>query len=332
VDEATRAALAELLLTLADDEFVIGYWDSEWTGIAPMLEEDVAMSSVSQDEIGHAAAWYELLADLTGDDADRIAYRRAPDEYRHAALMNHPRTDWAFTIARRFLYEHADAVRLEALARSSHAPIAELAAKMRREETYHLMHFDVWIKRLADAGGEARERLAAALERLMPDAATVFTPLAGEQALVAAGILPESMERMRVAWTERVTPTLQGLNLPVPATEALPVDGRTRRSDDFRWLHGEFTMVARSEGQPRGSHPRRTRRGGLVGARRDRRPRDPHHQRGRAGCHPRVRLRAAGRRGRATQGRAAPDVRGLPRHRRHAAADRGAAERAGDRE
>ena len=174
LDEATRDALAGLLLTLADDEFVIGYWDSEWTGIAPMLEEDVAMSSVSQDEIGHAKAWYEMLAALTDDDADRIAYGRAPEDYRHAALMEHARSDWALSIARRFLYEHADAVRLEALARSSHAPVAELAAKMRREETYHLMHFDVWVKRLADAGGEARQRLDAALERLWPDAAAVI--------------------------------------------------------------------------------------------------------------------------------------------------------------
>ncbi len=165
MDDATRGALADLLLTLADDEFVIGYWDSEWTGIAPMLEEDVAMSSVSQDEIGHARAWYELLAELTDDDADRIAYGRAPEDYRHAALMNHARTDWAFTVARRFLYEHADAVRLESLARSSHAPVAELAAKMRREETYHLMHFDVWLKRLADArwrGPRAARRRAEA--------------------------------------------------------------------------------------------------------------------------------------------------------------------------
>jgi ring-1,2-phenylacetyl-CoA epoxidase subunit PaaC len=246
VDEATREALAELLLTLADDEFVIGYWDSEWTGIAPMLEEDVAMSSVSQDEIGHARAWYELLAGLTDDDADRIAYWRAPDDYRHAALMNHARTDWAFTVARRFLYEHADAARLEALVRSSHAPLAELAAKMRREETYHLMHFDVWIRRLAEAGGDARERLAAALDRLWPDAATVFTPLAGEARLVGAGILPEPMDALRARWLERVRAALEPLGLPV-ADPSPDGDGRTRRTDDFAWLHGELTMVARSE-------------------------------------------------------------------------------------
>lgn len=248
MDDATREALAELLLTLADDEFVLGYWDSEWTGIAPILEEDVAMSSVSQDEIGHAKAWYELLASLTDDDADRIAYGRAPDEYRHAALMNQARTDWAFTVARRFLYEHADAVRLEALARSSHAPVADLAGKMRREETYHLMHFDVWLRRLAEAGGEARERLAAALERLWPDAATVFTPLSGEALLVEAGILPEPMDALRRRWLERVMPACEALGLPTSGADVPPApDGRTRRTDDFAWLHGELTMVARLE-------------------------------------------------------------------------------------
>ena len=133
LDTATRSALAELLLSLADDEFVIGFWDSEWTGIAPMLEEDVATSSIAQDELGHARALYELLAELTADDADRIAYGRDADAFRHAALLNHGRGDWAFSVARRYLYETADAVRLNALSRSSHAPLALLAGKMRRE-------------------------------------------------------------------------------------------------------------------------------------------------------------------------------------------------------
>jgi ring-1,2-phenylacetyl-CoA epoxidase subunit PaaC len=245
----TREALAELLLTLADDEFVLGFWDSEWTGIAPMLEEDVAMSSVSQDEIGHARAWYELLAGLTDDDADRLAFGREPDAYRHAALMNHARTDWAFTVARRYLYEQADAVRLEALGRSSYAPVAELAAKMRREETYHLLHFNVWLKRLAEAGGEARQRLEQALGQLAPDAQAVFTPLSGEAALTAAGVLPDSLETLRSRWLERIRPVLAGFGLPVPADDWAPVsEGRTRRTDEFAWLHGQFTMVARSDG------------------------------------------------------------------------------------
>jgi len=248
LDATTRDALAELLLAMADDEFVLGFWDSEWTGIAPILEEDVAMSSVSQDEIGHAKALYELLAAVTGGDADKIAFGRPAEGYRHAALMNHARTDWAFSIARRFLYENADAVRLESLAASAYQPLAELAVKMRREETYHLLHFDLWLRRLAEGGDESHERLAAAIEDLWSDAQTVFAPLSGEAALLAAGVLPESLETLGARWLERVRPRLEAAELAVPGTAGRPgADGRTRRTADFGWLHGEFTLVAASE-------------------------------------------------------------------------------------
>lgn len=248
LDVATRDALAELLLSVADDEFIIGFWDSEWTGIAPMLEEDVATSSIAQDEIGHARALYELLATLTDDDADRIAFGRKADAYRHSALLNHRRGDWAFSVARRWLYESADAVRLAALATSSWEPLAQLAGKMRREETYHRMHADAWLRRLTDGGTAVRERLADSLVRLWPDAQQVFSPLNGEAALVRAGILPQPMPLLHAEWVASVRPVLEPIMgaLPVAAPSA---DGRTLRTADFSWLHGEFTMVATSEEQ-----------------------------------------------------------------------------------
>lgn len=242
-DRITSDALAELLLSVADDEFIIGFWDSEWTGIAPMLEEDVATSSIAQDEIGHARALYELLASVTDDDPDRIAFGRDVDAYRHAALLNHRRGDWAFSVARRWLYETADAVRLAALAQSSWEPLAQLAAKMRREETYHRMHGDAWLRRLADGEEGVRDRLSDSLRRLWPDAQQVFAPLAGEGVLLESGILPGPVSAMHAQWQAGVRPMLE------PITGALvniaaSADGRTGRTDDFRWLHGEFTMVA----------------------------------------------------------------------------------------
>jgi ring-1,2-phenylacetyl-CoA epoxidase subunit PaaC len=247
LEATTREALAELLLSVADDEFVIGFWDSEWTGIAPMLEEDVATSSIAQDELGHAKVLYELLADLTDDDADLIAFGREADAYRHAALLDHARGDWAFSVARRYLYETADAVRLRALAASAHEPLAALAGKMRREESYHMLHADAWLHRLADSGDDGRERLRAALTRLWPDAQQVFAPFAGEEALLAAGLLPRQLSELHADWRAQVRPVLEpilGIELPAAAPDA---DGRRRHTDDFRWLHGEFTMVARSE-------------------------------------------------------------------------------------
>lgn len=251
-------ALAELLLTLADDEFVLGYWDSEWTGIAPMLEEDVAFSSLAQDEIGHARVLYEMLAELTGDTADHIAYGRQPEEYRHARLLDHARTDWAFSIARRFLYDTADAARLAVLAQSSYAPLAGIVSKIRREETYHRMHMEAWVKRLAEAGDEAHDRLADALTRLWPDALAVFTPLDGEEELLNAGILPEPLMAIQQQWLRTVASLVQSLDLPFPFRETgggmyaptFPITmdgGRTTHGDDFRWLWNEFTLVYREE-------------------------------------------------------------------------------------
>jgi ring-1,2-phenylacetyl-CoA epoxidase subunit PaaC len=249
LDAATRRALDELLLSMADDELVIGFSDSEWTGIAPILEEDVAMSSLAQDELGHARALYELLAGLRDDgrDADSIAYDRAPDAYRHCRLLDHPRGDWADTIVRRFLYDTADGVRLEALDDGAWTPLAELVAKIRREERYHVMHATAWFERLASAEGEARRRLEEAFGRMGADAGTVFTPLAGERLLVATGILAAPMAELEVRWRTEVAVVFGGFGLPpLPATRE-PDRGRTDHSDAFRWLNGEFTAVRRSD-------------------------------------------------------------------------------------
>jgi ring-1,2-phenylacetyl-CoA epoxidase subunit PaaC len=242
-----KAALDELLLSLADDEFVLGFSDSEWTGIAPLLEEDVAISSLAQDELGHARAFYELLATLRADgrDADTIAYDREPLEYRHARLVDHHRGDWAQTIARRWLYDTADDVRLAALAESAYTPLRELVAKVRREERYHLMHATAWLNRLADAPGEPRRRLEAALERLGPDAATVFTPLAGEPLLLESKASAAPMTELEAAWRSRIGPVLAGHRLPEPPPVTEPDRGRLDHSDAFRALHADFTSVRR---------------------------------------------------------------------------------------
>jgi ring-1,2-phenylacetyl-CoA epoxidase subunit PaaC len=250
LDTPVRTALADLLLAMADDEFVLGFWDSEWTGIAPLLEEDVAFASLAQDEIGHAQALYQLLAELEGGDPDELAFGRPPEAYRHARLLDHPRTDWAFSVARRFLYDTADAARLDALAASAYAPLAGVVAKMRREETYHLLHMHAWVERLATGGEEPRARLVAALERLWPDALCVLDGVDGDGLLAEAGVLAEPLADVRRRWLAGLAPELARLGLPAPPAGAVAAPGPCRgpdHGDDFRWLWEQFTMVRRSD-------------------------------------------------------------------------------------
>jgi ring-1,2-phenylacetyl-CoA epoxidase subunit PaaC len=164
----------ELLLGLADDELVIGWRDSEWTGIAPLLEEDVAFSSIAQNEIGHARAVYELLT----DDADALAFDRAPNEYRCAPLVELRLLDWAHAIARRWLYEAADEIRITAL--MDELP---LAAKINREEAYHRMHAEMWHERLRD-----EPRFREAVEELWPYALGVLPPEQRDELAARVGL------------------------------------------------------------------------------------------------------------------------------------------------
>src|SRR5690349_19323607 len=232
---------------MADDEFVIGFSDSEWTGIAPLLEEDVAMSSLSQAELGLAAPLYALLAGLTGTDAAAIASDRPPSDYRHARLLDHGRGNWAMTIARRYLYETSDAVRLQALAGGSYTPLADLVGKLQREERYHAMHIGSWFERLAGTPGEPRERLVKALELLAPDAGTVFTPLPGEPALVEAHLLSQPMAELERRWRADIGVMFDRHRLPALPSTRDPTTGRSGHGTDFDWLHAEFTTVRSSD-------------------------------------------------------------------------------------
>jgi ring-1,2-phenylacetyl-CoA epoxidase subunit PaaC len=202
----------ELLLQIADDELILGWRNSEWTGIAPFLEEDVAFSSIAQNEIGHARALYELVARERGTTADEIAFDREPAEYGCAPLVELRFVpDWARTIARHWLYEAADAVRIEALKDSGNEEVAGLAAKIDREEAYHRIHAEMWAERLRD-----EPRFAEAVDELWP---------------YALGILDPSM-RERLA--ERVGR---------PVADAVE---RGEHTDELRPLWEEMTMVRRS--------------------------------------------------------------------------------------
>ena len=258
-----------LLLALADDELVIGHRHSEWTGWAPYLEEDLAFSSIGQDEMGHARLLYELAEPLAGRDTDALALGRKPDEYRHAILCERGNRDWGYTIARQYLYDTADDIRLASLERSSFAELAAAVKTIRLEEKYHLEHARQWFERLAHGPVEARQRFAQGLEAAIGEALALFEDLLEEPTLLEDGVMPESNEDLLGGWLERLGADLDRASLDwvlsahtkaggemvptssgeIEAGPTLTVPGIERR--DGRWVHvGEFA----GQGGRRGRH------------------------------------------------------------------------------
>lgn len=252
---APSPAVAELLRCLADDEFLIGFANSEWTGIAPVLEGDIAFSSIAQDEIGHARAYYDLLSAIEGRDVDELVYSRAPSDFRNAQLVERARGDWAYAVSRQFLYDYASYVLTESLQRSSYAPLAQVATVIIREEKYHLMHAQIWLQRLAEGNTDSQQRQRSAFAALWPDALALFEPPQGEAELLRDGVLPTSFAAVQQRWLDRIEEPLRRYGLPFPFAEH--ADGwqpqvtphlggrRGQHGDDFRALYDQFTSVYR---------------------------------------------------------------------------------------
>jgi ring-1,2-phenylacetyl-CoA epoxidase subunit PaaC len=218
-------AVKEVLYALGDDDLLLGHRDAEWTGLGPILEEDIAFSSMAQDEMGHAAVWYGLLGDLGEPDPDTIAFGRAPEAWRSARLFELPRGDYAFSLVRQFLADMADAMRLDALCASTVPAVAAAAARIRQEEKYHILHGRTYIERLSHGTDESRERIQAAVDEVFPYALGMWEPTAGLSLCVDAGIAPDP-EDLGARWLEAVSSFLHDCGLHVPDSVEPVLGGR----------------------------------------------------------------------------------------------------------
>jgi ring-1,2-phenylacetyl-CoA epoxidase subunit PaaC len=249
MEEELKKALKAYILGLADDELILGHRDSEWCGHAPILEEDIAFANIALDEIGHAGLWYVLYSELAGEEEDeypdRLVYFREPQEYRNIQMVELPNGDFAFSMLRQYLFDMLEMVRLEKLSQSKYQPLADIAAKVRKEEVYHARHCKAWVMRLGLGTEESHHRLQLALDALWPFALQPFAPEEGEADLVEAGFTPSSGE-IKAGWDALVIPFLQECELVIPKIS--PVEAaRTKHTPNLKVLLHEMQMLTRSE-------------------------------------------------------------------------------------
>lgn len=237
-------AAREFILAFADDEHLMGQRHTEWIGVAPFLEEDLAFASIGQDELGHAANLYALLVGDEDDAIDRLAFRRPTEEYRSCWLVEYETNDWSETMVRHWLYDAAEELRWNLLSGSSDADTGALVERSQREEIYHRRHADGLLDVLLEVD-ESRRRIEYAATNLWPLAVAMFDSVDGEAELVADGFITGPWSEQLPAWRELVAARFPAIDWASLDDGTITGDqaNRTARHVDFEQVYARIREV-----------------------------------------------------------------------------------------
>jgi len=239
---AQLAPSIQLLLELSDDRLILGHRLSQWCGHGPMLEEDIALSNIALDLIGHAANGLEIVANAGSDvgaganseTADSLAFLRDGKDFRNIHLVELPNGDFAFTMLRQFLFDSYNVELLKILMdANNHGSeiLAGWAAKCHKEDLYHLRHSSNWVLRLGDGTAVSHNFMQEALNLLWRYTAELKLP--SEALLGTLGSNAIKLESAKTTWQKLVTETL------TQATLMIPKDRQAFANGGRRGLHTE---------------------------------------------------------------------------------------------
>lgn len=233
-------AAREVILAFADDEHLMGQQHTEWIGVAPFLEEDLAFASIGQDELGHAALLFELLVGSEDTDIDALAFYRPADEWRSCSLTECRLPDWSDTLVRHWLYDAAEELRWNVFTASSVEALAAITVRAESEERFHRRHADALLDVLLGSD-DAAGRIQASLTKLLPLGIAMFDGVAGESAAIAEGVLSRPLSDLLPEWQTRVDERFGSIDWA--AIDAPPPHQRMRRHDDFAALLARMLEV-----------------------------------------------------------------------------------------
>jgi ring-1,2-phenylacetyl-CoA epoxidase subunit PaaC len=248
VNAGPDPAFAQFALRLGDNALVLGQRLSAWTGHAPVVEEDLALTNVALDLVGQARLWLTLAGELEGRgrDADALAYFRDAHEYRNVLLVERPNGHFGDTLARQFLFDTWHYFLLQKLGDSADARVAGIAQKAVREVAYHVRRSGDWVVRLGDGTAESRRRIQAALDALWPYTGELFASDAIDRELAERGIGCE-LEALRESWSRHVAEICVEATLTVPPDGWMQAGGKSgRHTEQLGYLLAEMQSVRRS--------------------------------------------------------------------------------------
>lgn len=211
------SSLFTYLLRQGDNSLVLGHRLSELCSKGPILEEDIAISNIALDHLGHAQMLLKYAAQVEneGRTEDDIAYKRAERQFLNTLIMEQPNGDFGQVIARNFLIDAFQLPFYEAMLHSKDETLQGIAAKAVKEARYHLRHSSQWMLRLGDGTQESHERVEAGLDFIWPFVHELFEKDPIEEEMITAGIAPDP-DKIRPIWDKTVNDLLSEATLDRP--------------------------------------------------------------------------------------------------------------------
>ncbi|MFD2739497.1 1,2-phenylacetyl-CoA epoxidase subunit PaaC [Sulfitobacter aestuarii] len=211
------AAYFEFLCRMGDNALVLGHRVSEWCGMGPVLEEDIALANIALDLIGQTQMWLGLAGEVEGKgrSADDLAMLRDVWDFRNLLLVEQPNGDFGQTMMRQFLFDAWHLAMLRGLEQSSEPRVAEIAAKAVKEITYHVERSADTVIGLGDGTTESHARMQNALDLLWPYVGEMFAADAVDEMMAAEGIAPD-LAALRQGYDGEVARVMKAATLSIP--------------------------------------------------------------------------------------------------------------------
>lgn len=252
-------------LHLADNTLILAQRNSEWTGLGPVLEQDIAITNIALDLLGQARNFYQYAATIYNESSaeekaalekyiprlwktynrdlqeDDLAFLRDENQYLNVLLAELPRGDWAFTVLRQFFISTYQHFLYQQLQQMEDAHLAAIAEKSSKEVAYHLRWSAEWVIRLGDGTEESNRRIMAALSDLWMFTGELFEPAAYEkECKVMLGPL-------KTVWLQKVQTVFEEAGLDLPNQTWAQSGGKEgRHTEHLGYLLAEMQHLQRT--------------------------------------------------------------------------------------
>jgi ring-1,2-phenylacetyl-CoA epoxidase subunit PaaC len=219
--------LIQYICGIADNSLILGQRLGELCGHGPSLETDIALTNISLDLFGQVRSYFQYAAELQGNQTteDTFAFLRKEQEYRNVLLVEQPNTDFAYVIARQFLFDVYHQLFLEKLQLSSDQTLAAIAKKSLKEVTYHVRFSSDWVIRLGDGTEESHNRISNAISDLWIFTEELFsaTEVENEMSKNSIGV---DVSALRDTYFQRVHDVLNEATIAIPDVKYFQKGGK----------------------------------------------------------------------------------------------------------